>query len=607
MDDEEPIDLNQLSGFEIKPDWADNLDDSKSGEKTRDYSEFDIEKSKRKGKGRDWNRDPGDRRGPRRDDARDDRRGGGRERRGGGWDRNRSGRGGNDRGHVRRVNPLKGKTVVELQPNPVFLKGISDTIKKTGHAYSLFELSKYFLSKAPQAIDVKFTAKEGGGVKFVYCPATGSVWLNREEAVDHLVENKAFEEYYEVKEVELGEPSGNFTVIGVCTMSNTIIGPPNHHDYQPRLRALHRRRFSRMPFERFQSRIEMRRDEETIKKWKEQESKQLHYVYRQGSPDNEPEVFKSLDDAKRHFLVHHGDEAFKTGNTVEVSQVLSKRVSQDLFNLVRGRVTFLERSPIEFVRILSRSLERSGLVFFKRDRKTIYVAAHRPRPLPSELILSERLGKITEHLRQNDGVKPVDLVTVVSGEAIPMPDGNPTPSPEQRETLKDLRWLVMEGYVVELSTGELHLIERKPGFDPSAHTRPKGKKKPRKRKPRSKNSSPGTGDGKTESKNPSAARTEPDATTTAREVQSPPERQAKQDSGVVSETHAESEETNDSTKSPPFIRKAPINLEASAKPELKTTPQKNAGKSGPNFQTEPSELSEATSVKTPDDSDPGQE
>ena len=162
----------------------------------------------------------------------------------------------------------------------------------TNRAYAMAEVAHMVLA-AGDRYRVIFRVKSGNGegakknptpgrqpntFRLVRCKTDGSVWLSRDEAVAHFLNTpELLKKFYEIEEVTTEAPKGNFSVIAICGLSGTILGPPNHHEYQQNIASLHRSRFANMPLEKFKSRIEMRRDEETIEQWKEQMSTSRHY------------------------------------------------------------------------------------------------------------------------------------------------------------------------------------------------------------------------------------------------------------------------------------------------------------------------------------------
>ena len=135
--------------------------------------------------------------------------------------------------------------------------------------------------EARERYRIRFTAADP--VKLYQCLADASLWLSREEAIQHVLSGPALEHFYTAEDVSVDPPAGNFSVIAVCGLSGVILGPPNHHEYQRNIARLHRERFADMSIDRYKSRIRMESGEEIIEKWKEQVSRVRQY--RVKSPD----------------------------------------------------------------------------------------------------------------------------------------------------------------------------------------------------------------------------------------------------------------------------------------------------------------------------------
>ena len=203
-------------------------------------------------------------------------------------------------------------------------------------------------------------------------------------------------------------------------------------------------------------------------------------------------VFKSKAEAEKHFLETHGKETFASVKTSTVPGTIpAKLVSGALHNMLTRNAERQQRLPMPMVRNLSPVLEKAGLRFFKLGKKEIYVARSRPRPLSAKLDVSPRIRSIVQYIRDNEKQDLNKLVTALVPNAAAREGTEPTP--EEIEFLKDLRWLIREGYVIEFSSGELRLGSLKSPLPPAkkganpqgdAKSNPKPKKKPRKRSPR---------------------------------------------------------------------------------------------------------------------------
>jgi hypothetical protein len=62
-------------------------------------------------------------------------------------------------------------------------------------------------------------------------------------------------------------------------LSGTLLGPTNHHAYQPQLRSLYEQRFSRrLSFADYQRQIEIVSDPAVVERWKEEARKVTTYT-----------------------------------------------------------------------------------------------------------------------------------------------------------------------------------------------------------------------------------------------------------------------------------------------------------------------------------------
>ena len=308
MSESESLDL---SAEDLMPAWVSGLEIPST---TPPTTKYDRDENRDQGKGKGGGNSDGrrnDRGGGFRNDDRQQSSGGGR----GQNDRRDRNQGPHDRRRESRP-PLRAEDIVPqvdflVEPTVEAVKALAKHIRSTNRAYAMAEVAQMVLA-SPDRYRLIFRAKsenrEGekeksdrdnqpNSFKMLRCKTDGSVWLSREEAVAHFLNtSELLKEFYDVEEVETEAPKGNFSVIAVCGLSGTILGPPNHHEYQQNIASLHRERFGNMPLEKFKSRIQMRRDEETIEQWKEQKSTSRHYRVRtmkpeppvsEKSPDNE--------------------------------------------------------------------------------------------------------------------------------------------------------------------------------------------------------------------------------------------------------------------------------------------------------------------------------
>ncbi len=314
-EEEQPL---EFSARDLMPDWAQEKPREPQQDFAKRFAEDDGRRDRRGGGGggrrddrrgggprdgerrgnfggRGERRDFGDRGGrfergdrdrPRQDRPRGDRReGGGRGDRRSGPDRDRD-----RRDHPREERAAAG-VVASIEPSGPAIEGLVRHIRETFRSFPLADLAKMIL-EARERYRVRFTATDPA--RLHQCLADGSLWLTREEAVSHLLSGPAFGVYYTAEDIQVDPPAGNFAVIAVCGMSGTVLGPPNHHEYQRNIARLHRERFSDWSLERFKSRIRMESGEEILEKWKEQVSRIRQYRVK---PADEPSFEIPADEA----------------------------------------------------------------------------------------------------------------------------------------------------------------------------------------------------------------------------------------------------------------------------------------------------------------------
>ncbi len=172
-------------------------------------------------------------------------------------------------------------------------------IKSGSVAYSLFVLARLFLEKAGR-YEVRLTAK--AEAPLFQLGEDGGVSVDRE-----FLERNAFRfaqrDFYQVNVVESDPIKGNFSNVARCRLSGTLLGPTNHHAYQPQLRSLYEQRFSRrLSFPDYQRQIEIVSDPAVVERWKEEARKVTTYTTVR---EQTPLTFSSAAEAERHFRSHY--------------------------------------------------------------------------------------------------------------------------------------------------------------------------------------------------------------------------------------------------------------------------------------------------------------
>src|SRR5947208_7608620 len=184
---------------------------------------------------------------------------------------------------------------VHFIPQAAAFENVAAQIKTGAAAYSVYALARLFLQK-PERYHVRVKTKDARSL--FRLGESNAVSTNR-----IALEDSAFrlmrEKFYETK-VTLNDPiKGDFSSVARERTTGALLGPTNHHSYQPKLRRLYEQHFSRrMSFLDFQRQIENVGDPALVEQWKEEARKVTTFVTRQ---EETAQTFNTEAEAERHF------------------------------------------------------------------------------------------------------------------------------------------------------------------------------------------------------------------------------------------------------------------------------------------------------------------
>jgi hypothetical protein len=379
---------------------------------------------------------------------------------------------------------------VSFIPEDKGVESLARQIKLSGRAYPLFEIA-YLVLKKPERYHVHLSSKkkeDGTPVQpLLICALDDTLWLDENEAMQHVLD-KHFGTFYASEKIPTDPPKGVYTFVAQCGMSGTILGPPNYHDYQNKLRKLHQERFARMPFDMFKSRIRIVKDEAVVKKWLEEQSFRTEYTAL-----NVPETikFNSRDEVERHFRETHLANVIKSVDTFTLAGTdVADVQNRGLQALMRRSYDEQMRFPLKVVNVLSGQFARQGLQFFKVNKSVTHVAVARPHYLDMEATpVSEGVKKIVDFVNASprstrkkllEALAPGSSLEPAAAPASPA-EGQPAeaaaappaaPSAAQA-VISDLHWLIHQGHVIEFANGILETAKKPLPRPPRPERQPK--------------------------------------------------------------------------------------------------------------------------------------
>lgn len=398
---ESSLDLNSLLGEgAFGPSWASGKESTK---KYADHKGLDEDRGDRKRKGSGKPRDR--RQGQRPSGDRRQERPGGRgqgERR---PNRNRN-----------QQRPYRPEFDIQLQPHPTAFAALIKAMRESCRTFELFEISRLFLSKSdrfvakvlpkgsnpgnPHHAKKPEPPKEGSSEEQIfYISIPDGIGFEHEgEVIDHVLGNH-LDKFFEIEKVEKDPPKGSFSVVNRCTVTDTLLAPPNYHRYQHILQEHYASKIHAMAFERFESKIETVREQEAVDQWLE--SMKTGYTYKAKDTGEE---FQHMEDARRHLLMNHKAKIVRTANTIRIE-------GKDLEKLPKNRIrrsieAVLEKQlkvPLDFSNHLRGRLRRANFTIYKRGGKggITYACAVKRQNRTPDTAFSDSIQSLVEFIEKN--------------------------------------------------------------------------------------------------------------------------------------------------------------------------------------------------------------
>ena len=533
------LDLNALSGLDFGPSWADE------NAKRPSLKQFDSRGDSR-GKGkRSGGGGSRDRRGPSGGARPSGPSAGGRPQgggsgrpqgegrpQGGGEGRRRDDRRGGGRPEHAVFNPT---VKVDIYPQDEAFEALVKRLRATVRTYQLFEIANLLLEKPERyVVVVENKAKAGEKPAPLFFSVPGHLPFETEEAaINHVLSNH-LDLFFDMEEIEIEAPKGNFQMVNRCSVTGDLLGPPNYHLYQETLKRHYAAKINGMSFDRFVSKVEAVKEQESIDAWVESMKKGARYILKERQ-EGEPETLESLESVRFFLLQHRKDKLVSSGETIrfagrdierlpkgDIRRSVEAYVEQQLHfpldsaNNIRGRLrrhkfaVYKKGSKgVSFVCAVKRKFRDSktvftpsiqGLIeFVEKHPNTpasklpkLYIDIDTEKQQPAKLEMTEAEIAAAAAVVEAAKLAAAAVAAADEGSAKAPAVEAPAPAPdatasteamakvelsedEQKrlnQLMRDLRWLIVEGYVTEYGDGRLFAAP------PMAEAKPKVVKQP---------------------------------------------------------------------------------------------------------------------------------
>jgi hypothetical protein len=339
-------------------------------------------------------------------------------------------------------------------PDDAYFNTAIAALRLTCKTYELFNVARLFL-ESPERFAVVIKKAEAQDNKNLYMSVDdGFVFADEQNAIGHILA-KHIEKYFDIVEEDVEAPKGVFVCIHRCGLTGKLLCPPNYHRYQEILIEHHGENFPRMSFQRFKENIESISDQSAIDEWKAGATKVKVYTPKTDEPGGR---FTRFADVKGFFIENFKERALKVSD--------SFRMAGSTFNsMPRGIlsksifVLFLreKKFPLGLSNNLRSKLRREKFTIYKigASSKITYVCAAKRKFRSAEDRFEDNIQSIIDCIDANPNNKPVDIYRKLYPEAAVPDDAFSEKDGILSAFVKNLNWLLREGYVAEFEDGRL--------------------------------------------------------------------------------------------------------------------------------------------------------
>jgi len=354
---------------------------------------------------------------------------------------------GDRRGERRREHVEIPPVRVSFLPNQKRLAAVIQRIRSENRAFPLAAMASLFLA-SPDYCSVKIESDKAGKLALFRCKRCRMPALTRDLAGAHVL-NEHLEDYFEKEETVSDPPSGEFVCVAKCGLSGALLGPPNHHSYEQKVREMHQSRFADMPLADYQARIHTIHDADLVEKWKEESRRKVVYRKKKRKKGDDGDVEElTWSEAVEYMEKEIVPAAVEETHRVVVGADVGRRIEdQGLMAAVRSAWRRENKNPFSLILALRGAFKHMGLHVFRAGKGPGFVASTRPRAIDPEHAV-DNIREVLVHLQKCPGCTRDELVAALRPDAA-------KDSEEVAELLSPVGWLVNRGHIIEFFNGTL--------------------------------------------------------------------------------------------------------------------------------------------------------
>jgi hypothetical protein len=382
---------------------------------------------------------------------------------------------------------------IKIYPQDETFEALVKQLKGNFRTYQLFEITRLILEKSDRFICLINRIKKNSDnteQPIYFTPKDSLPFDTEKEAISHYCEHY-LEEFFDVKIVEVEPPKGSFNLIYRCPFTKKLIGPPNYHRFPDLLKTHHSTNIKNLSLEDYQNKLESLSEESVINEWLESTKQQKYYRIKKENTDNEEvKEFKTLEAARLHLVTSCKDTIVRSSTNYRFSGAkLESLPKSDLKLSILHSIEAQRRFPLDTANNIRGRLRRHKFTIYKKGSKGIsYVCCVKRKFRDDTTVFTDSINELIAFVEKHQAISIQDLPYKFL--SIPKPDtgsaksenkstekqnidgaeddttskdleAKDTNNPKKEEAVKvtevirNIRWLITEGYITEYSDGKL--------------------------------------------------------------------------------------------------------------------------------------------------------
>ena len=416
----------------------------------------------------------------------------------------------NNDGHTYSKKPSLLKNFdIKVYPQDDTFDALIKQLRIDCKTYQLFELTQIILEKPERFVVLINRIENNESSNPIYfCPKDKIPFDTKEEAIEHFYKN-FISDFYEITDIEIDAPKGDFKSVYRCPFTQTLLSPPNYHLFQDILKSHHKSHIKGMNLADYQNKLICENDLDAVKEWSEKMKKAHNFklISHQTNQDNKDESdgdqsteseiknadipkieFNSKEQAINYLLSNQEDLIIRKCDNFRLNGALLSSLPKGIIkDSILNEIQTQKRFPLDSANNIRGRLRRHKFTIYKKGSKGVsYVCSVKRKFRDSTTVFTESISELITYIESNQGMsihalpynylgieKPIkskiskpcstqgceDTPKSLTEESNPPARDNldiPEPDKEKfKEIIQNLRWLISEGYVTEYSNNKV--------------------------------------------------------------------------------------------------------------------------------------------------------